>query len=777
MLVVGSSTPRKEAHDKVTGRAKYNDDITLPGVSYAALKLAEIAHAQIEVIDTHEARNIPGVQAIITGGDTTLLCGEVLEDRPPLARDVVRYWGEPIALVVALSEHAARQAAAAIRVQYTPLPVVNSPQAALLPNAPLIHPHLSHYVIAQNPVYPEPGTNIADRARVRKGEMTHGWAQADEIAVVDCHLPQVDHAAMETRSTVLEILPDGRVLVHSSTQAPFEVQKTLAQYFHLSQGQVVVTAPLVGGAFGGKAAIQLEVLAYLASQAIGGRVVKLVNPREHDMAMSPVGMGLDAHIRLGATRDGDFVAADITYLMDIGAYTDSAPRVARAIAAQCTGPYHLPNVTCDVLAVYTNHTYTTAFRGFGHMPMTFAIERAVDKLAEQLDIDPLILRRKNALRPGGTSPTQARLTNSNLGNLPACIDRLQELLHWQGPCAIPVGPDTVRVQGAAAFWKTSSSPPNAVSGAIVTMNQDGTVNLSTGAVEFGPGTKTTAAQILAERLQMDVDRIYIHVDVNTQTDPEHWKTVASLSTYMVGRAVSEAAEDLIQQLKNLGAIALRCSPSDLVVAHETVFLRDDPSIQVKFSDIAHGFKFPEGDTIGGQRIGRGSFVIRHLNLLDEKSGQGRPGPGWTVGAQGVEIEFNLRTRHYHVIKAATVLDAGHVINPQGAKGVIMGGMSQGLSYGSRESVRYHDDGSFANPQFRSYKTIRLGEEPREYLVDFIETPQIDAPYGARSVGEHAILAMPAALAQALSIAAGIALESPPFTPEAIWHAQGGQNAE
>lgn len=776
MLVVGSSTPRKEAQDKVTGRAKYNDDITLPGISYVAVKLAEQAHARIDVIDTEEARKIPGVQAIITGGDTTLLCGEVLADRPPIARDVVRYWGEPVALVVAMSERAARQAAAAIHVVYTPLSVINSPQEALRPNAPLIHPNLSHYVIAQNPVYPEAGTNIADRARVRKGDMNQGWAQSEEIVVVDCHLPQIDHAAMETRSTVLEILPDGRVLVHSSSQAPFEVQKTLAQYFHLNQGQVVVTVPLVGGAFGGKAAIQLEVLAYLASKAIGGRAVKLVNPREQDMAMSPVGMGLDAHIRLGATRDGELVAADITFLMDIGAYTDSAPRVARAIAAQCTGPYHVPNVTCDVLAVYTNHTYTTAFRGFGHMPMTFAIERAVDKLAEQLDMDPLILRRRNALRPGSTSPTQARLTESNLGNLPACIDRLQELLHWQGPRALPVGPDTVRVQGAATFWKTSSSPPNAVSGAIVTMNQDGTVNLSTGAVEFGPGTKTTAAQILAERLQMNIERIYIHVDVNTQTDPEHWKTVASLSTYMVGRAVSEAAEDLIQQLKNLGAIALRCSPRDLVVANETVYLRDDPSILVRFSDIAHGFKFKEGDTIGGQRMGRGSFVIRHLNLLDEESGEGRPGPGWTVGAQGVEVEYNQRTRQYRLLKAVTVMDAGHVMNPKGAAGVVMGGMNQGLSYGSRESVRYLPDGSFANPQFRSYKTIRIGEEPEEYLVDFIETPQIDAPYGARPIGEHGVLAMPAALAQALSIAAGVALESPPFTPEAIWSAQGGHSA-
>lgn len=771
MQIVGKSVKRKESRDKVAGTAKYNNDIPVPGTLYAAIKQSEQAHAKIIRVDVTDAWQVPGVQAVLTGEDTCLLLGEVLEDRPPLAKSVTRYWGEPVAMVVAHTERAARAAAAAITVIYDPLPVVNTVRDALKDDAPLIHPQLGQYTVAQKPVYPKKKTNVADHTHVRKGNMRKGWEQADIIVSGRYELPQIDHAAMEPRSAKVQILSDGRVLVHSSTQAPFEVQKMLAQYFHMDQGQVVVTAPLVGGGFGGKAAVQLEPLAYLASKSVGGRLVTLINTREQDMATSPVGMGLDAIVRLGAQKDGTLVAIELQFLMDIGAYTDSAPRVARAIAAQCTGPYHIENVACDVLSVYTNHTYTTAFRGFGHMPMTFAIERTIEKMAKVLAIDPIRLRRQNAVHPGMTSPTRARLTTSNVGNLDACLERMTTLMEWDGPGPVRINDQMVRSKGIAAFWKTSSSPPNAVSGAIITMNQDGTVNLSIGAVEVGPGTKTTAAQILAQRLQISLDRVYIHVDVNTQTDPEHWKTVASLSTYMVGRAVLEAAEDLIKQLKQLAAMALRCSPTDLVVENEKVFLRDDPHIFVKFSDIAHGFKFPEGDTIGGQVIGRGSFVIRHLNLLDEESGEGRPGPAWTVGVQAVEVEFNRITRQYRILKAATVMDAGYVLNPQGARSVVMGGMNQGLGYGSREAVRYGDQGEFLNRQLRTYKLMRMGEQPEEYRVEFVETPQVDSPFGARPIGEHGVLAMPAALANALSTAANVELDNPPLTPEAIWHAQ------
>lgn len=776
MIAIGKSVRRKEAPNKVTGRAKYTADLFVQGMMRAVLVTSPYAHARIKSMSISRAMGVLGVEAVITGEATAVLCGEVLEDRPPLARGVVRYYGEPVAIVVAHSEEQAMQAAREVQVEYEPLPVVNTIAAALEPQAPLLHETLASYRIAQQPVSPVVGTNIADHAKVRKGDGEEGFRVAEVVVEAEFELPQVEHVAMETRAAQVEILHDGRVIVHSTTQAPFEIQKLLASYFNLDQGKVIVNAPLLGGAFGGKAAVQLEVLAYLASRAVGGRLVRLNNTREHDMAMSPVGMGLLGHVRLGATRTGLLTAAAFTYYLDTGAYTDSSPRVARAICSECTGPYKVDHVLCDVRTVYTNHTYTTAFRGFGHMPLTFCIERAMDKLARKLGMDPVDLRRKNLLIPGDTTPTQVRLTESSLGNLPACMDRLAEVMDWDQGTRHVMPDGSIRAKGMACFWKTSSSPPDAVSGAILTFNQDGSVNLSTGTVEFGPGTKTTAAQILAEQLGLSIDQIHVHEHINTKVDPEHWKTVASLSTFMVGRAVMEAAQDAIAQLKGIAAIVLKCAPGDLDVGGGKIYIRDDPALAVTFKDVAHGFAYPEGDGIGAQIIARGSYIVRHITPLDPETGKGRPGPGFTVGAQGVEVEFDPVRYTYRLVSAVSVLDAGRVINPQGARGNVMGGMNMGLGYGSREGIQYDREGRMLNDQLRLYKVMRVGEQP-EYAVHFVETPQLDAPYGARAVGEHGILGMPAALANALSEALGEELDRLPITPESLWRAKQGRHRQ
>jgi CO/xanthine dehydrogenase Mo-binding subunit len=767
---VGESVPRLEAWDKVTGRARYTADHLQPGLLRAALVTSTHAHALLRRVDTAPAAALPGVRAVVTGADTSLLCGEVIEDRPPLARGRVRHYGEPVALVVADSAAEAAAAARAVGVEYEALPYVGSPAEALREGAPLVHPDLGTYRIAQRPACPEPGTNVADRARLRRGDAARGFAESEVVVEASFTLPQVDHAAMETRAARVEVQPDGRVLVHAATQAPFEVQKTLATYFGIPQGRVVVTAPLVGGAFGGKAAVQLEVLAYLASRAVGGRPVLLANTREQDLTSSPVGIGLESTCRLGARRDGTLLALDATHRMDIGAYADSTPRIARALASACTGPYRVPHVRCDVLCVYTNHVFATAFRGFGYMPMTFTIERLMDRLACALGLDPLELRLRNAIRPGDSGPTQVRFTEHLIGDLPRCIERARALIGWERGVREELPDGRVRSRGAACFWKTSSSPPNAISGAIAALNADGSVNLSVGAVELGPGTKTAAAQMLAERLGIPVAGVHVRMEVNTHADPEHWKTVASMSTFMVGRAVLAAADDILKQLRGLAAVALRCPPEDLEVRPDRVCLRDDPEMFVRLSDLAHGFRYPDGDSIGGQIVGCGGFVMRHLTLLDSDDGRGMPGPSWTVGCQAVEVELDPGDCSYRILRAVTVMDVGRVVNPRLARGQVMGGMCQGLGYGSRERVAYGADGAVLSDQFRTYRTMRIGEQPA-YAVEFVETPQANAPFGARPLGEHGILAAPAALAAALATAAQVDVTCLPATPEALWRAR------
>ena len=291
MPTIGQSVRRKEAPNKVTGRAKYNADTSVQGILWAHLVVSSEPHARIVRIHLDKAKAMAGVKAIVTGDDITILCGEVLEDRPPLAKSKVRYYGEPIAIVVTTGEAEGMLAALAIQVDYEPLPVVNTPLAGMSKDAPIIHEDLGSYVTVQPPISPQPGTNIADMVRIRKGDINVGWKSSDIIVEGTFTLPPIDHAAMETRSAKVEILHDGRVIVHSTTQAPFEVQKLLSQYFGIKQGKIIVNAPLVGGAFGGKAAVQLEVLAYLASQAVGGRLVQLINSREQDLKTSPVGTG------------------------------------------------------------------------------------------------------------------------------------------------------------------------------------------------------------------------------------------------------------------------------------------------------------------------------------------------------------------------------------------------------------------------------------------------------------------------------------------------------
>ncbi len=577
---------------------------------------------------------------------------------------------------------------------------------------------------------------------------------------------------METRTAYVKINADGTVYIRSSSQAPHGIRKEVSTVFGLEEGKVVVEVPLVGGGFGGKAPIQLELLAYMASKAVGGREVRIANSRENDMVSSPCRMGLEATIRLGAARDGKLKAAQMTYLVDTGAYSDIGPRLAKAIAVDCTGPYQIEHVWCDSLCVYTNHPYATSFRGFGHASYTFCVERMMDKLARALRIDPARFREINSLQPGQTSPTQVGITASNFGNLPACIEKLKTLINWSEGDRLDIGGNKIRAKGMACLWKTSDSPTDAVSGVFLTFNEDGSVNLNCGCVEYGPAMKTTAAQILSEKLKMDINRIYVNMDVSTKYCPKHWKTVASMTTFMVGRAVLRAADDAIRQLKSLAAVILKCPPENLEIEDETVYLISDPAVFLKFKDLVHGYQYAGGNSVEGQILGRGSFIMEDLSYLDRETGRGKAGPYWTVGAQAVEIEFDTREYTYRFVKAATVLDAGKVLNPAMAEALVKGGMCMGLGLGSREYFSCGPDGKVLDTSLRTYKVMHFGQNP-QYLVGFVETPQLDSPYEARGIAEHGIIGIPAALGNALSVAAQAELDELPLVPETVWRIKTG----
>jgi len=770
---VGKVVNRLDVPDKAFGKTKYTNDISVPGILHAELHTSQHAHATIKSIDTSEALKVSGVRAILTGEDFPYLVGPMLADRPPLALGKVRYYGEPVAVVVADTEQQATLAANQISVDYDVLPVVNSPRAAMEANAPLVHKELGNYQIQVEGVHAIPHTNIANLTKIRKGDMNTGWKNSDCTVEAVLSFSPSDHMALEPRVSRVEILPDGRVMIYSSTQGPFYVKKLISQFFNIDTGKISVHTPMVGGAFGGKGTVQLEFIAYLASRAVGGSMVKLVNSREQDLITSPVHIGLEAIIKLGATASGKLQAAEYEFLFDSGAYSDMGAGMSKAGAVDCTGPYRIDNVICDSHCVYTNHPYATSFRGFGHNELTFVMERAMDMLAKKLDIDPLELRLMNAIKPGDTTPTQTQLNASNIGDPSACLRKIKKLINWDGEHRKVLKNGKIRTKGISCFWKTSSTPPNATAGVILTFNSDGSINLNCAAVELGQGTKTVLAQILAEKMQMNINKIHVTMEVNTQYDPHQWKTVASSTTYLAGRAVLAAAEDVIRQLHQIGSIALQCSPDDLAVANGRIFLKDSPDFFIEIKDVAIGFKYPSGHTVGGLIIGKGSHVVRHLTPLDPETGFGKPGPQWGVGAQAVEIEFDPKTYTYKIINAATVLDAGKVINPQAATAQMRGGMYMGLSWASRETFMFDQSGRVLNDQLRSYDTMRLSEAP-EYLVEFVETPLIDGPYGARGIGEYGVIGMAGALANSLSTASHTELNQLPLTPELIWETTKGE---
>jgi CO/xanthine dehydrogenase Mo-binding subunit len=387
-------------------------------------------------------------------------------------------------------------------------------------------------------------------------------------------------------------------------------------------------------------------------------------------------------------------------------------------------------------------------------------------------MDPLELRYKNAIRPGDTTPTQVVLTSSTVGNVPLCIEKLKALMKWDEGQIIQIDERKVRVKGVSCIWKNSTFDPNATSGVIVTFNTDGSVNLLSGVVEIGTGTKTVLAQIFADQMKMDIEKVHVKMLVNTQTTPEHWKTVGSRGTFMAGRAVINAANSVKRQLKERASFILRVPIEELDVGNDKVYLQENPNVNIAIKDLAYGYVFPNGETIGGQIIASGNYTQTNVTYLDPETGKGNPGPEWAVGAQGVEVELDLRDYTYRIIKAYTVADIGKVLNEKGALGQIMGAMSMGLAFGGRETLVFDEYGRILNPQLRTYRPLRFGEEP-EFIVEFVETPDIAAPYGARAAGEHGLLGMPAALGNCLSTGIGVQLNSLPLVPELLWRSMQG----
>lgn len=764
---VGKSFTRLDALEKVLGIAEYASDIEIPGMLCAKLLLSPHAHARIKSINYERALKVPGVVTVAVGDDFPFRVGLYVNDRNILARKKVRWVGEPVAAVVAEDLEAAEEAVELIEVEYEPLPAVLDVREALKPDAPLVHEELGEY--AHSPAFnPIPGTNIANIFKIRKGDVNEGFKKSDVIIENEFYMPQVSHVQMETHVCIGHYTADGNIKLWTSAQSPFTVRYILGHSLGVPLHKISVYVPYVGGGFGGKAGINFEPLVVLLSKKAGYRPVKLELTREEHFLAAPLRQGFYAKIKTGVTRDGKIMAEKIFYAFDAGAYADYGVNVARAAGYSCTGPYYVPNIEGESLAVYTNHQWGTAFRGFGHFEFLWAIERQMEIVASEIGMDPVEFRLKNALLPGLTTAT-GEVLREDAGRIDQCIKAVAEKIEW-GKISKSEDPKKVRAKGIAALWKAPAMPPNAASCAIIKFNEDGTVMLSVGVTELGQGTVTSLAQIAAEELGVPVEKIKVVPFRHTDLTPYSWQTVASRNLFMEGRAVMRAARDAKEQILEIASQVLRAPKDDLIIKDEKVWIKGRPEWSLHLKDIVAGYVYPNGNTIGGPIIGRGYFVGTRLSYLDPETGQGYPALKWTFGAQGVEIELDLETGEVKVLKLVSAFDVGKAINPKLVEGQIIGGGIQSLSLGVWEQYVYDEKGRMLNPNLTDYKIARAGDIPEEIIPIIIENPQSDGPYGARGVAELSMLSVPAAIANAIFHATHVNINDLPLTYENIWKA-------
>jgi CO/xanthine dehydrogenase Mo-binding subunit len=501
--------------------------------------------------------------------------------------------------------------------------------------------------------------------------------------------------------------------------------------------------------------------------------VKFQASREEEFSLLPCRSALTYRIKTGVDADGRITAQKMQMYWDAGAYADYAVNVTRASAYSAAGPYDIPNAWVDAYTIYTNKVWGTAYRGFGHVEFFWGLERQMELVARTIGMDPLEFRRKNILRPGSTTLT-GELIHESTGNPLKCLETAAKAINY-GRLTPEEQQRQVRTgrrigKGIATLHKAPAMPSFTSTAAIIKMNGDGTVILNLSLTEIGQGTATVATQIAADRLGFPMSRIKMSIDKDTDKDPFDWQTVASKGLFLSGNAIIAACDDLIRRAYADAAQILRAQPQDLTHDGEKIFLKHNPQESVTFAELAIGYAYPNGNGVGGPLIGVGRYTAQGLSNLDKETGQGRPALDWTYGAHGVITEVDPETGQYKVIKIASVFDVGQVINPGTMRGQCIGGMIQGLGTAQCESYLYDDQGHLLNPSFTDNKILTAKDLPEEIECMAVETAQLDGPFGARGVGEHPMISVAPAMANAIYDATGADLTHMPVRSEDIWRA-------
>ncbi|GJM39728.1 MAG: dehydrogenase [Ardenticatenaceae bacterium] len=743
---IGENAPRVDGYSKVTGQANFAGDIKLANMLEVRILRSPYAHARIKSIDTARAELVPGVVAILTGADLADIdpyYGHAIKDRPIVAMDIARFAGDPVAVVAAETVQAAEDAIEQINIDYETLPAVTTIDEATAEAAIHVHDVDSLRLGKFHGLGDfRPQGNICYEHHLETGEIDALFADAAVVVSGDYLFPSVYQYSLETHTTIADWPAHNQLELWSSCQHPYLVRGELADIFGLSEGNVRIHIPYLGGGFGSKSYTRMEpIAAAIARKA--GRPARVANSVNESMLTSRR-HNMKCHMRTAARADGSLLAREVTIYLDTGAYADNGPRVVATAADAAPGPYRWPGYRVDAYGVYTNRPPSGSYRAFGATHLQWIGESQIDEIGRKVGLDGLQMREKNLLKHGqdvrkGGKPLDADLIGD--------IKLVAQGLEWDQPTTPNVG------RGMGVGLLAAGSRP--VSTAIVRMEADGSVTVLVSTTELGQGARTVMSQLVSQELSVPLSQIRVP-DGDTQITPYDRSTGASRSTTLAGRAVNLAALEIRETLLGIAAEMWHVNPSTITLKNGQAWHGEQSA---PYADlIFHHFGFA-----GGELIGHG--------IVRPELGKGTYEAGpvfWEVCIGGVEIALDWDTGRLDILKIVSVADAGTAVNPALIKGQEMGGAAQGLGNAIFEEMIF-SDGQLLNGTMADYRVPTTNDIADKFVSFIVQNEDGPGPYGLKGVGEGILAAMPAAIVNALA-SLGVVIDELPLTPERVWRA-------
>lgn len=735
LRTVGRHTVRVDGRAKVTGTACYGADVHVPGALHAAIVRSPLPHARIRGVETAAALASPDVAAVLTSDDLARVLartrfGPVVRDTPVLAEGVVRYEGEPVAVVLAATPVAARAGAAAVRLDLDPLPLLASVEDALADGAAPLHGETEGGEFGGWSGGADAGRNVAGHYHDLRGDPDGALAAAEHVFSHEYRLAPLQHYALENH--VVTAVPDGDTLVvHTPNQYPFLMVRMLAGLLGRPESSIRVAVPYVGGGFGSKEYVNVVPIAAAAAVAVN-RPVRLELTVEESFRSSGR-HGAIVRFTSGVTN-GRIVARKIELLFDTGAYADQGPRVIRQAGYRAPGPYRIPNLQVDAYAVYTNKVPAGAYRGFGASQPIHGCECHMDEIADAIGMDPVEFRRLNLLELGddfaeGDLPLDC--------DLPTALDMAAERVGRARGERLPDG--RLAGTGVAVGVKNTASG-RLPSRAIVRLHRDGSATVVASGVELGQGAHTVLAQVAAETLGIPYERVRVGA-VDTGVTPFDQRTSSSRTTVHLGLAVQRAAEHVLAQLRD--------------VAGDDVDPADAEAVAAAVNGPASG--------LGGEIVGVGTV---DQDAPEAPTAFGMRAGYWEGSVGAARVAVDPRTGAVEVLQYVTVADAGRVINPHGAHGQEVGGAVMAVGHALTEALEF-DDGYLTNPSPVDYRVPLAGDVPGIVESLFIERGDGPGPFGSKGLGESSIITVAPAIANAIAAATGVRVRELPIRPWAL----------